>query len=57
MKALLLNNWKAKVASLLVAIAIWYLVKDHLAQPSMPFFPNTSTEIADYPVIASYRST
>lgn len=56
MKALLLNNWKAKVASLLVAIAIWYLVKDHLAQPSMPFFPNSSTEIADSPVIASYRS-
>lgn len=56
MKAALLNNWKAKVASLLVAIAIWYLVKDHLAQPSMPFFPNSKTEIAHYPVAASYRS-
>lgn len=30
MKELLLNNWKPKVGSLLVAIAIWYLINGHL---------------------------
>lgn len=44
MKTLLLNNWKAKVASLLVAIAVWYLVKGHVQRPSMPFFPVPGTQ-------------
>ena len=44
MKTLLLNNWKAKFASLLVAIAVWYLVKGHVQRPSMPFFPIPGTQ-------------
>ena len=30
MKELLLNNWKPKIASLLLAMAIWYLIKSHV---------------------------
>ncbi len=44
MKTLLQNNWKAKVASLLVAIAVWYLVKGHVRRPSAPFFPVPGTQ-------------
>lgn len=47
MKTLLLNNWKAKVASLLVAIAVWYLVKGHVQRPTMPFFPIPGTQNVD----------
>ena len=27
-----MNNWKAKAGSLLMAIAIWYLIKSHVEQ-------------------------
>ncbi len=47
MKTLLLNNWKAKMASLMVAIAVWYLVKGHVQRPSMPFFPIPGTQNVD----------
>ena len=30
MKERLLNHWKAKIASLLVAVAVWYLLKGHV---------------------------
>ncbi|MCF6312654.1 MAG: hypothetical protein L3J39_09410 [Verrucomicrobiales bacterium] len=48
MKTLLLNNWKAKLSSLLVAIAVWYLVKNHVNRPSMPFFPIPGSQNVDY---------
>ena len=47
MKKLLLHNWKTKIASLLVAIAIWFLVKDHVQMPSAPFFPIPGTQNVD----------
>jgi YbbR domain-containing protein len=39
MKLNLAHNWIAKVLSLLLAIAIWFLIKDHLAKNDDPF-PN-----------------
>ena len=30
MKERILNHWKAKIASLLVAVAVWYLLKGHV---------------------------
>ena len=30
MKERILNHWQAKIASLLVAVAIWYLLKGHV---------------------------
>ena len=47
MKKLLTHNWIAKITSLLVAIAIWYLVKDHAQGPSDPFFPVPGTQNVD----------
>jgi hypothetical protein len=37
MKLNLAHNWIAKVLSLLLAIAIWFLIKDHLAKNADPF--------------------
>jgi len=47
MKTLLQHNWKAKLASLLVAIAVWYLVKGYVMRPSAPFFPIPGTQNVD----------
>jgi hypothetical protein len=48
MKTLLTHNWIAKIASLLVAIAIWYLVKGHVTELRTPFFnPNQGTQNVD----------
>ena len=30
MKDLFFDNWKAKLASLLIAIMVWYVIKSHL---------------------------
>ena len=41
MKTLILNNWKAKLASLLLATAIWYLIDSHIKRSKgPPRFPN-----------------
>jgi hypothetical protein len=37
MKLNLTHNWIAKVLSLLLAIAIWFLIKDHLRRNADPF--------------------
>ena len=37
MKLTLGKNWIAKILSLLLAIAIWFLIKDHLATGEGPF--------------------
>lgn len=49
-RTLFLENWKGKVASLLIAIAIWYLIKSHLEadKPSFPI-PGTSTTVPARP--------
>jgi hypothetical protein len=41
-----LENWKGKVASLLISIAIWYLIKSHLDadKPSFPI-PGTNNPV------------
>jgi len=41
-KAMLLESWRAKLASLLIAIAVWYLIKSHLDAES-PSFPVPGT--------------
>lgn len=37
MKAILLNNWKAKLACLILATMLWYLVKQNVDQTSGRF--------------------
>lgn len=32
MKAILLNNWKIKLASLLLAFALWFLIKQNVSR-------------------------
>lgn len=50
LKTLLLNNWRGKLASLLISIAIWYLIDAHLdaENPTFPV-PGTSTAPAPRP--------
>ncbi len=50
LKKWLLKNWMAKIASLLLAIALWFLIDDHLTDKgTAPWFipppePNEQTE-------------
>jgi YbbR domain-containing protein len=37
MKKLILNNWRAKLISLLLATTLWYLIKKNLATTASPF--------------------
>ncbi len=37
-QTILLNNWKAKVATLIIAIAVWKLIKQHVEKQSVPDF-------------------
>jgi YbbR domain-containing protein len=36
MKKLILNNWRAKLASLLLATALWYLIKKNVTTTVSP---------------------
>ncbi len=36
MKNLILNNWLAKILSLMLAIAVWFLIKKNVEGPAMP---------------------
>ena len=36
MKKLILNNWRAKLTSLLLATALWYLIKKNVATTPSP---------------------
>lgn len=55
MKKRMLNHWKAKIASLLVAIAVWYLLKGHIGNQeyhrivSDPGTPIASAFASDLP--------
>jgi YbbR domain-containing protein len=37
MKRLILNNWRAKLISLLLATTLWYLIKKNVATTQSPF--------------------
>ncbi|MDA9924284.1 hypothetical protein OAK74_01140 [bacterium] len=47
-KSFFQSNWRGKLASLLVAIAIWYLIKSHLDAEN-PTFPVPGTTTAPVP--------
>lgn len=49
-KSFFLENWRGKLASLLISFAIWYLIKSHLdaENPSFPV-PGTTTAPAPRP--------
>jgi hypothetical protein len=32
MKAIILHNWKAKLSSLILGVALWYLIKQNVAR-------------------------
>lgn len=43
MKATLLHNWKAKLTSLLLAVAIWFLIDQTIEEPEKEVFPVPGT--------------
>jgi len=43
MTSLILANWKAKAASLLLAFAVWYLIDSNLRRPARIQFPVPGT--------------
>lgn len=44
MKELFFENWKAKLASLLIAVSIWYVIKSNLDKNVRSFpIPGTGT--------------
>ena len=47
MKSILLNNWRAKLASLLLAFALWYLIKQNVGRTPQrfEFMKDTSTQL------------
>jgi YbbR domain-containing protein len=50
MKLNLSNNWIAKILSLLLATAIWFLIKDHLASGDGPTGkPPRATIVPEFP--------
>ena len=49
MKLNLAHNWIAKVLSLLLAIAIWFLIKDHLATSADPYSNAPRARVVDKP--------
>ena len=42
-----LENWRAKLISLLLAIMVWYLIKKNVATSPMPFERPSSTPITE----------
>ena len=41
-KAILLNNWQTKLASLILAAALWYLIKQNVGRtPQRPDAPKS----------------
>ena len=49
MKKLILNNWRAKLTSLLLATALWYLIKKNVATTPSP------SEFNDRPTAVEVR--
>lgn len=47
MKTILLHNWKAKIASLLLSFAIWYLIDSNLSQNQEVRYLNPGTKNPD----------
>ncbi len=43
MQNIFLANWKAKIASLILAVAIWYLIDTNLSRPDRVQFPIPGT--------------
>ncbi|MDF1659909.1 MAG: hypothetical protein P1U58_20005 [Verrucomicrobiales bacterium] len=44
LKAIFIENWPAKLASLLIATAIWYLIRNHLDADKQSFpVPGTAS--------------
>jgi YbbR domain-containing protein len=37
MKSILLNNWQAKLVSLILAFALWYLIKQNVGRTPQRF--------------------
>jgi YbbR domain-containing protein len=37
MKTILLNNWQAKIVSLILAFALWYLIKQNVGRTPQRF--------------------
>ena len=49
MKKLILNNWRAKLTSLLLATALWYLIKKNITTTPSP------SESSERPAAAEVR--
>jgi hypothetical protein len=45
MKNWLLHNTKAKIASLILAVAIWFLIRSNIEDPTPPQFPIPGTSV------------
>ncbi|MEM7696992.1 MAG: hypothetical protein AAF236_01145 [Verrucomicrobiota bacterium] len=48
LKQFFVRNWRGKLTSLLIACAIWYLIRNHLGREADPFpVPGTTTPAGD----------